>query len=123
MRAFGFDVHGVQTHAACHEEAVFLLSAKAEVGTHFGQVNFTDEVAIGRENFDSVIFGITPARAAPQVAVNVAANAIGKSGCHVGKDAAVFEATIFDIKSANMRGSTQSMRGPGIGDIENFFVG
>ena len=123
LRAFGLDIHGVQTHAAGHEEAVFLLSAKAEVGTHFGQVNFANEVAVGRENFDAVIFGIAPARAAPQVAVHVAANAIGESGRHVGEDATVFEAAICHIKSANMRGAAQSMRGAGIGDVENFFVG
>src|SRR6185312_15820527 len=74
--------------AGRHEEAVALGAAKTEVGGALGQRDASDHRSIGGEDGDAVELGAHPP-AAPQIAVDIAAEAVGRSLAEVGEVAAV----------------------------------
>ncbi len=102
----GFDVEGVEALATGHEEAVFHATTKTKVGTGFGEVDFADEVAFGCKNLNAVVFGVSPARAGPEVAIFVTSDAVGKAGFHVDKEVVIFECVIVNIKDTNVSRTT-----------------
>ena len=95
MRALGLHVDRVKRLAAGHEQAVALGAAEADVGADFRQHDLADAVAVRREDMDAVVAVADPAGAGPDIAVDVAADAVGEAGAdaverHVGEAAALF---------------------------------
>src|SRR5436305_268737 len=86
MRAGGEHVDNVQGLAGDHEEAVALGAAKANVGAIFGQPDDADGVAVGGEDLDA------GAGSGPDVAVDVAAHAVGGRGSIAAGDGELGEA-------------------------------
>src|SRR5262249_56538203 len=62
-----------------HEQAVALTSAEGEVGAALRQRDEPDRLALGIEYLDPVKLGVAHAPAAPQVAVHVDTEAIGRA--------------------------------------------
>ena len=77
LGALGIDVDGVERLAGGHEQAVFLGATETEIGAGFGEMNLADELAVGRKNMHSIEVCLAPTRGGPDVAVRIAANAIG----------------------------------------------
>src|SRR5262245_11951954 len=76
--ALRLDVHGVQRLAGRHEEAVALGPAEAHVAADLGQADASDDLALRRPHRDPAVADAAPRVAgAPQVAVDVAAHAVG----------------------------------------------
>src|ERR1017187_7559096 len=71
------------------EQAVALYAAETEVGAALGQRDTADHDAVGGVHHDAVELGIAHAPAAPQIAVDVAAHAVGRAGTGVDEDALV----------------------------------
>src|ERR1051326_3183362 len=67
-----FDVDRVQRLARGHEQPVAARTAEADVGAGFRQANESEAGAVGREHLHA------GPRARPDVAVHVAANAVGR---------------------------------------------
>src|SRR5215470_18548090 len=79
----GLDINRVNRGARRHEETVPLLAAEAQIGAGLRQMDLSDEIAVRRIAAHAVLPGIGPAHAAPNIAVDVGAHAIGESGCKV----------------------------------------
>src|SRR5437899_7084434 len=62
-----------------HEQPVAVAAAEAEVGAAFGQRDEGDRLAGGVENLDPVLLGVAHAPAAPEIAVDIAAEAVGRA--------------------------------------------
>src|SRR5262249_62031736 len=62
-----------------HEQTVASGAAEAEVGAAFGQRDEGDRLAGGIENLDPVLLGVAHAPAAPEIAVDIAAEAVGRA--------------------------------------------
>src|SRR5207249_9108421 len=90
-RALGVDVERVQRRARGHEQAVAIRPAEAEVGAALGQVDAGDQLAVGIEDVDAVQPLLPHAPAAPEVAVDVAAEAVGRALTGVDELALVLE--------------------------------
>src|SRR3954447_23915464 len=71
MRALRLDIDGIKRLARRHEQAVSLLATEAHIGAGFRQANLTDACAVRRENLDAVITFANPARADPDIAIDV----------------------------------------------------
>src|ERR1700716_407289 len=71
MRALRLDIDRIQRLAGRHEQAISLLAAEADIGAGLGQANLTDARPVRRENLDAVIAIADPARADPDVAIDV----------------------------------------------------
>src|SRR5205085_954126 len=80
-----------ETLARGHEQAVTLQAAEADVGASLRQRDTADRGAVGRKHHDAVEIGRAHPPTAPQVAVDVAAHAVGCTGPGVDQDAAVGE--------------------------------
>src|ERR1700743_2154412 len=65
QRALRVDIERVDRLARCHEQAVALQSAEAEIGAAFGQGNAADRSAVGCKYHDAVELGHAHAPAAP----------------------------------------------------------
>ena len=78
--ALGVHVEVVERCARRHEQAVAVGPAEAEIGAALGQVDPPDELAVGVEDMDSVEPFLAHAPAAPEIAVHVAAEAVGRAG-------------------------------------------
>src|SRR5882672_3619678 len=76
MRARRLDIDGIERLARRHEQAVALLAAEGEIGAGLGQEDLADALAIGGEDLHAVIAGSHPARADPDIAVDVDAHAV-----------------------------------------------
>src|SRR6266568_5155345 len=74
-RALGLHVDGIDRGAARHEQPVPLLAAEAQVRTGLRQVDLADQLAARRVAAHAVLLGIGPTHAAPDIAVDVGANA------------------------------------------------
>src|SRR5712691_6664939 len=74
--ALGVHVDRVERLAARHEEPVPLDSAEAEIGAALGEEDATEQLALGVEDGDAVL-ALAPAPATPEVALPVAAHAVG----------------------------------------------
>ena len=88
-RALRIHIQRVDRLARGHEQAVALQPAEAEIGAALGQRDTADHHAVGRVDHDAVEFGIAHAPAAPQIAVDIAAHAVGRAGAGVDEDALV----------------------------------
>src|SRR5258708_2852009 len=71
-----WDRDGIERLARGHEQAVALLAAEGEIGAGLGQEDLADPLAIRREDLHAVIAGSHPARADPDIAVDVDAHAV-----------------------------------------------
>src|SRR5689334_16323984 len=76
--ALRVDEHRIKRLARRHEEAVALAAAETEVGAALGERDAADGLALGREHHDAVE-PFAGAPAGPEVAVDVAAEAVGRS--------------------------------------------
>ena len=83
MGADRFDVDRVQRLAAGHEETVALGAAEADVRADLRKTDLTDPVAVRGEDVHPVVAVTDPAGAGPDVAVLVAADAVGEAGLAV----------------------------------------
>src|SRR5215470_9200710 len=77
-RSLGAQEQGVDAVACRHEQAAAPKTAEADVRAALGQINPTNELARSVEDHHAVI-ARAPAPAAPQVAVDIDAQAIGYS--------------------------------------------
>src|SRR5712691_333147 len=77
MRPDGLHIHRVERLAAGDEQTVALGASEADIGACFRHTDHADALAAGRNDLHA------GARAAPEVAVDVAADAVGGRG-HVG---------------------------------------
>jgi len=100
--AFCVDVQRIQRLTCRHEQPVASCAAKADIRGAFGQRDAADHCAVGREHRDTVEFG-AHSPAAPQIAIDIAAEAIGRALTEIGEIAAVAQrcAVIGDIEDAN----------------------
>src|SRR5580700_10343038 len=74
MRAGGEHIDDVERLAGRHEQAVPFGASEAYVGAVFGQANDADGIAVRGEDLDA------GAGSGPDVAVDVAAHAVGRGG-------------------------------------------
>src|SRR5262249_13329585 len=72
-------VQRIERVTRCHEQAVALTSAKGDVGAALRQRDEADRLALGIEYLDPVELGVAHAPAAPQVAVHIDTEAIGRA--------------------------------------------
>src|SRR4051794_41175599 len=86
QRTLGVHIERIDRLAGSHEQAVAFHAAEAEVGAALGQRDPADHHAVGRIDHDAVELGIAHAPAAPQIAVDVAAHAVGRAGAGVDED-------------------------------------
>ena len=95
-------------------------AAEAEIGAALGQRDAADHDAVGRVDHDAVEFGIAHAPAAPQIAVDVAAHAVGRAGAGVDEHALVGNRV---AAGRDVIGEDLAVRhAAGFHDIEDFFV-
>src|ERR1700722_20848292 len=93
--ALGLDIHGVDRLAGGHEQAVALAAAEAEVGAALGQQDPANQCAVRREHGDAVL-SRAAREAAPDIALGVAADAVGEARRAVEEQAAVHRLAIDD---------------------------
>src|SRR5438034_8229460 len=77
MRALGLDVNGVEGLAGGHEQTVAFFASKTNVRADFRQQNHPDSTAFRRKYVHAVVAIAHPARRGPEVAIDVAADAVG----------------------------------------------
>src|ERR1700761_454046 len=73
------EVNGIDGGAGGDEQAVPLLAAEAQVGGGLGQMDLADEVAVRGVAAHTVLAGIGPAHAAPDIAIGIRPHAVGKA--------------------------------------------
>src|SRR5262245_5820899 len=81
-RPLCLDVHRVQRLAAGHEQAIAFRAAEADVAANLRQQDQADAGAVRGEDMNPVIAVAHPAGADPEIAVGVAADAVGKAGTY-----------------------------------------
>src|SRR3977135_1021756 len=85
-----------------HEQAVALDAAEAHVGATLGQCDEADRLAARIENLDAVLLRVAHAPGAPQIAVDIAAEAIGRAARLGGDEGAtVGELVVVDVVDAD----------------------
>src|SRR3984893_6711147 len=87
-RALRIDVERIERVARGHEQPVALHTAEAEIGAALGQRDEADGFAGRVENLHPVQLRAAHAPAAPQIAVDVAAQAVGRAVRLGGEDGA-----------------------------------
>src|SRR6266849_9324047 len=71
-------------------ESVSLLTAEAQVGDSFRDVDLAEQLAVPRVATHAVLFRITPTHGAPDASLRVTAHPVGNAWLgHVSKDLAV----------------------------------
>src|SRR5260370_26226640 len=78
-RALRVDVERIDRMARGHEQPVALDAAEADIGRAFGQRDETDRLTARVEDFHSVLLRVAHAPAAPQIALDVAAEAVRRT--------------------------------------------
>src|SRR4051794_9971750 len=76
VRAFYPDVHGVERLAGRNEESVAFWATETDVADRFRQEDLSDALALRCEDVDAVKAISGPARARPDVAVHIRADAV-----------------------------------------------
>src|SRR4030095_15765493 len=66
-----FDVNGVQRFTCCHKQPIPFCAAETDIGAGLRQANHSETISIRRHDLNA------RAGAGPDVAVDIAANAIG----------------------------------------------
>ena len=103
LSALSFDVKGVERLARGDEEPIAFKPAKTEVGGCLRQVDLADQIPIRREYVDPVTTVTRPTCAGPEIAVDIAADAIGHGWSHVTEDAAIRQpAVVLHIVDQNL---------------------
>ena len=123
-------MHGIQTAARSHEEAIAAWTAETHIAAHFWQHDLTDAFAFGRKNLHAIVAFTHPAGAGPDVAVFVATNAIGEAGdflaievhFHRGELSAVLQLRAVDVPDFDVLRCLGVMRGTGVGHIDLLVV-
>src|SRR5262245_41031853 len=101
-RALRVDIERIDRMARGHEQPVALDAAEADVGRALRQCDEADGLAVRVEDFHPVLLRVTHAPAAPQIAVDVAAHAVGRaSGLGGEEGAAVGELVLVDVVDAD----------------------
>src|SRR5262249_58208841 len=77
--ALRVDVKCVERMARGHEQPVAIAPAEADVGAAFRQIDVTDRLAGGIEHPHAVELGRAHAPAAPQIAVDIDPQAVGRA--------------------------------------------
>src|SRR5713226_3416648 len=90
-RALRVDVERIERLAGRHEEAVPLAGAEAEIGAALGQGDAADRRPGGREDHHPVEALLAHAPAGPEIAVDIAAEAVGGARTGIDEDAALGE--------------------------------
>src|SRR5437879_1257463 len=80
VRAARLDIDRIERLARGHEQTVALGAAEAHVRADFRQQDLANARAIRREDMDAVVAVADPAGARPDVAVLIAADAVGEAG-------------------------------------------
>src|SRR5260370_17064320 len=94
LRAARIRVERIERVTRGHEQAVALAPAESEVGAALRQRDEADRLALGIEHLDPIELGVAHAPAAPQVAVHVDTEAVGRAiGLRRDQDALVDEAS------------------------------
>src|SRR6516164_6364654 len=75
-RALRVDVKRIKRVARRHEQAVALEAAEADIGAALGQRDRSDALAFGVEHHDAIA-PLPGAPTAPQIAIDIAAVAVG----------------------------------------------
>src|SRR5215472_8213315 len=98
-RALRVHVERIERMARCHEQPVASGAAEADVGATLGQCNEADWLAGRIENLHPVLLGVAHAPAAPEIAVDVAAEAVGRAA-RFSRDegASIAELVIVDVE-------------------------
>lgn len=116
-RAAYSHINRIQRLACGHEQAVAACAAEADVGADFGQADDADGIAVGGDDLHA------GPGAGPDVAVDVAAHAVGRGAIargrvdEFGEYAAVAQVFAIDVPH------TDVPAGAGVGDIEQAVVG
>src|SRR5215510_8611552 len=85
-----------------HEQAVALDAAEADVGAAFRQRNKADRLAGGIENLHAVLLRVAHAPAAPEIAIDVTTEAVGRAaGLGVDEGAGIGELLSVDVVDAD----------------------
>src|SRR5687768_11261920 len=117
-------VERVNRLTACHEQAVAMFADEAEVRRAFRHENLPDLRAVWRVHVDAVDPFAAESSAAPDVAVDVGADAVMKSGVEHSKLAAVRQlpAVILHVPPNQLRLLFWMMRRRGVCDINEAVV-
>src|SRR5215470_11786046 len=101
-RALCVHEHGIDRMARRHEQAIALDAAEAQIGGALRQRDEPDRLAVGVEDLHAVLLRVAHAPAAPEIAVDVAAEAVG-GAARLGGDerAAVHELLAVDVIDAD----------------------
>ena len=79
-RALRIDVDGVERLAGSHEEAVALRPAETDIAAHLRQPDAPDQLPVGIPDSDAVVAdGTAGVAGTPDVAIHVAADAVGRA--------------------------------------------
>src|SRR5688572_16799242 len=88
-------VHRIEGLARCHEQTIALSPAEADITADLWQADLADTGTIGRKDVHTVVAVAYPSHAGPDVAVLVAADAIGEARLaverHLGEGLAILE--------------------------------
>src|SRR5882757_1046609 len=83
-------VDGIKRSGAADIKPVSLLTAEAQIGDGFRNMDLAKQIAVGSVAAHAVLVRIAPTHGAPQTSFGVAAHPVGNAGLrHVGKDLAV----------------------------------
>src|SRR4051812_32526603 len=80
MRPLRLSVDSIQRAARRHEKPVPPRAAEADISANFREEDLPDALAGGGEDVDAVVAFTDPAHAGPNVAIAVAADAVGEAG-------------------------------------------
>ncbi len=85
-------------------------------------MNLADQVTVGRKAVDAVVAITRPARARPNIAVQVGADAVGHARRHVDKDLVIAQVTVGHVEDADMGWAVLLVRDAGVYNVEFGFV-
>ena len=85
LRPLGFDIERIDRLAGGHEQPIALHPAEADIGAFLRQQDLANAVAIGGKDLYTVKSVTSTACSGPDVAVDIAADAVGRTRGHVDK--------------------------------------
>src|SRR5262245_22673008 len=120
-RSLRVDIERVERMTGRHEKPVALEAAEADVGAALGQRDKADRLAGSIKNLDPVLLLVAHPPAAPEVAIDVKAEAVGRAprlGGDEGTSVRQLAAVVDDIVNLN-----DPRRDARLDDIKLGFVG
>src|SRR5258705_8277267 len=118
-------INCIERRRAADIESVPLLTAEAQIGDSFRDVNLAEQFTASGVAAHAVLLRIAPTHGAPDASFGIATDAVGNAGLgHVRKDLAVRRLTTRDIqvKHADVRGVVGPVCESGVADIELLLV-